>query len=277
MENVRVYVVSGGTGFTGQQVLRACLSQFPANSVQIESRCGIRSADAIQEIVEAASECQAIVCHCLVDPELRQVLTGMALNLAIPCIDLLGPTIAVLAERLNLQPAGRAGLLYEIHKEELDRMDAVDFTMAHDDGNRLFDIDLAEAVLVGPSRVSKSVTCFYLASRGIRAANVPLVAEGPVPDELLRLDPHKVFGLSMNATHLSSIRRARLERIAGSRAVPDYADIRTLNREIRAADELYRQQGWTRIDVSYRATEEVASQIIDTLRPHAVHSKSSRP
>lgn len=265
MRELWVYLISGGTGVTGQQVLRACTAQFPNQSVRIESICAVRGISAVEGIIKSATDNQGVICHSLVDPETRRALTSAALNAGIPCIDLLGPTLAVLADRLDVQPAGKAGLLYELHKEQLDRMAAVDFTMAHDDGHRLHDIDQADVVLVGLSRVSKSVTCFYLASRGVRAANVPLVTAGSIPEELLRLDPRKVFGLTMNAAHLASIRRTRLERIAGAHEVPDYADIRQLNREIREVNELTARQGWTLVDVSYKATEEVAAQIIETL------------
>lgn len=265
MKEIWVYLISGGTGVTGQQVLRACMAQFPNQSVRVEAKCAVRSITAVEVIVKSAIAKQAIICHSLVDPETRHSLTSAALSAGLPCIDLLGPTLSALADRLDVQPAGKAGLLYELHKEQLDRMDAVDFTMAHDDGHRLHDIDQADVVLVGLSRVSKSVTCFYLASRGVRAANVPLVTPESVPDELLRLDPRKVFGLTMNAAHLASIRRTRLERIAGAHEVPDYADIRQLNREIREVNELTGRHGWTLVDVSYKATEEVASQILETL------------
>ncbi len=262
---LEIYLVSGGSGTTAGQVLRACLAQFPESNVRLLQRSPIVAAKAAIEIVEQAATESAVICHTLVDPVVRQALMQAAMVKGVACVDLLGPTLAMLGERMSRVPLGKAGLLYELHREEFDRMDAVDFTMAHDDGQRLHELKLADVVLVGLSRVSKSVTCFYLASRGIRAANVPLVPGLDVPDELVNLDSSKVFGLMMNAAHLSSVRQVRLNRIAGKHDVPHYADKRELNQEIRAIDSIIAKYNWTRIDVSYKATEEVASEIMDEL------------
>lgn len=262
-----VVLVSGGSGGTGEHVLRACVAQFPEARVQVRRESSVVTPQAAEQIVTEAVRQAAVICHTLVDPRVRQALVQTALSQGVPCVDLLGPTLALLGERLARVPLGRAGLLYELHREEFDRLDAVDFTMAHDDGQRLHDLDQADVVLVGLSRVSKSVTCFYLAMRGVRAANVPLVPGMDVPDELRVLQPDKVIGLTMNAAHLAQVRQMRLNRIAGSHAVPGYADKRELNREIRAIESLLAQHGWRNIGVSYKATEEVASEIIDHLPP----------
>lgn len=260
-----IYLVSGGSGKTASLILRACLAQFPESNAQLRRRCPVDSPELALKVVEQAAAEKAVVCHTLVDPVVRQALFQAVLEKGVTCVDLLGPTLTMLGERMWRAPLGQAGLLYELHREEFDRMDAVDFTMAHDDGQRLHDLNLADVVLVGLSRVSKSVTCFYLASRGIRAANVPLVPGLDVPPELAAVDPRKVFGLTMNAAHLSQVRQVRLNRIAGKHEVPGYADKRELNREIRAIDAMIARNNWTRIDVSYKATEEVASEIIDQL------------
>lgn len=261
-----IYLVSGGSGKTASQVVRACLAQFPESDVQLRQRCPVVSTESALEIVEQAASEKGILCHTLVNVAVRQALSQAALAKGVPCVDLLGPTLAAIGERTSRSPLGQAGLLYELNREEFDRMDAVDFTLAHDDGQRLHDLSQADVVLVGLSRVSKSVTCFYLASRGLRAANVPLVPGLDAPPELASIEPGKVFGLTMNAAHLSKVRQVRLNRIAAKREVPHYADKRELNREIRVIDSIIAKYGWTRIDVSYKATEEVASEIIDQLK-----------
>lgn len=180
----------------------------------------------------------------------------------VPTVDVLGPMLAALDDRLGMTPRGRPGLSYELRKEQFDRIDAVDFTLAHDDGKRLEDLYLADCVLVGVSRVSKSVTCFYLAARGIRAANVPLLAGQKVPPELLRLEPNKVVGLTMNAKRLRSIREARICRLSNV-PVPDYVD--ELAEELRHARSLMSRHKWPCIDVSYMATEEVAHEVLSLI------------
>lgn len=246
-------------------MLRACTSQFAGQDVHIDSHASVRCAEEVPSLVELAAAQDAVICHSLVEPAMRMKLHRLALAQGVPCIDLLGPAMSVMADRLAQDPLGKPGLLYEMHREQFDRLDAVDFTMAHDDGNRLHDLEQADVVLVGLSRVSKSVTCFYLASRGMHAANVPLIM-GQTPDEnLLQMPAAKVFGLTMNASHLAAVRQTRLTRLT-SRNIPDYADVRALNHEIRWAKGLMREYGWTPIDVSYKATEEVAAQILDALQ-----------
>ncbi len=225
---------------------------------------GIRTAKKAMAVVNKASEQKALLFHSLVAPKIRNAVDAEALRLGVPCIDALGPALAVLGQHLHLSPSGRAGLLYEVHREQLDRIDAVDFTLAHDDGNRVGTLKKADVVLVGASRTSKSVTCCYLALRGLRAANVPLIPSLPLPVELTRLDPQRVIGLTMNAVHLEAIRQTRLDRIS-SRPIAHYANLRDIRAELREIRQVMTSNEWECIDVSYKATEEVAEQIIEML------------
>lgn len=258
----RIIVISGGTGKTAEQVLRAALAQFRGETPEIEYQLKVRSAHAAVNMIHDAADHHALVCHSIVDPKVRCAVDEEAAKLGVPCIDVLGPAVSLLADHLRVEPRGHAGLLYEIHREQLDRIDAVDFTLAHDDGKRMRELGQADVVLVGASRTSKSVTCFYLAARGIRAANVPILPSQELPRPLCKLSPKRVFGLTMNAAHLQSIRQTRLDRIS-HRHVPNYADLGDIRAELRHFRELVTRKDWHCIDVSYKATEEVADQIIE--------------
>ncbi len=260
----RIVVISGGSGHTAETLLQAALAQFPNNEVEIVYKTGVRSAKRAIEIVERAAETHAAICHSLVVPKIRQAVDAAARRLSVPNIDALGPALALLGDHLNCVPRGRAGLLYQLHHEQIERMDAVDFTLAHDDGKSMGELKQADVVLVGASRTSKSVTCFYLASRGIRAANVPLIPNQPPPEKLTRLNPKRVIGLTMNAAHLESIRQTRLERIS-TRPVARYAELRDIRAELREIHQIMSHNQWECIDVSYKATEEVADQIVAML------------
>lgn len=260
----RIVILSGGTGRTADQLVRAALAQFPKHEVEVVHETGIRSVKKAIEIVGKASAEGAMICHSLVAAKIRQRVDAEVRRLGVRCIDVLGPALALIGDHLDSVPRGRAGLLYELHREQLDRMDAVDFTLAHDDGKRINQLKDTDVVLVGASRTTKSVTCFFLASRGIRAANVPLIPTHPPPPELLRLGRQRVIGLTMNAAHLESIRQTRLDRIS-HRHVAHYADLRDIQAELREIRELMTRQHWECIDVSYKATEEVADQIIEML------------
>jgi regulator of PEP synthase PpsR (kinase-PPPase family) len=270
----QVVILSGGTGRTAKQLLQAALAQFPNNEVDVIHHTGVRSVKKAIEIVNRASAQGAMICHSLVAPKVRQAVDAETRRLGVPCIDALGPALALLGDHLQSVPRGRAGLLYELHHEQLDQMDAVDFTLAHDDGKRMSELKQADVVLIGASRTSKSVTCFYLASRGIRAANVPLIPNHPPPTALTRLSAKRVIGLTMNAAHLESIRQTRLDRISNL-PVAHYANLRDIQAELREIRELMCRNGWECIDVSYKATEEVADQIIEML-PSRRKSRAKR-
>jgi hypothetical protein len=272
----RIIVLSGGTGHTADLVLKSALAQFPGNQVYIEYQTQIRSVRRAVAVAKRAAERGAVICHSLVVPKIRQAFEAEVRRLGVPCIDALGPALALLGERLGSVPRGRAGLLYELHHEQLDRMDAVDFTLAHDDGKRVRDLKQADVVLVGASRTSKSVTCFYLAYRGIRAANVPLIPGLPPPPELIKVNRQRVIGLTMNAAHLESIRQSRLDRITHQR-VPNYASLREIQAELREIRELMSRHRWECIDISYKATEEVAELIIEMIPERKRPKNSAAP
>lgn len=274
-QNPPILVISGGTGMTARQVLHAALAQFSDCDPKIDYHPKVRSVRSAVDLVHRAAEKHALICHSIVNPEVRRALDEEALRLGVPAIDVLGPALSLLADHFKAEPRGHAGLLYELHREQIDRMDAVDFTLAHDDGKRVRELGKADVILVGASRTSKSVTCFYLASRGIRAANVPLIPPQPIPPELRRVSAKRVFGLTMSAAHLESIRQTRLDRIT-HRPVADYADLREIRGELRTIRELMDEMHWQCIDVSYKATEEVADQIIELMPRRRARSRSRK-
>lgn len=261
---LKIVILSGGSGRTGEQVVQSALAQFDNPQVEIVLKPRVRSPDAAMRVIEWAQSQHAILCHTLVQPEVREAVVRECQLRDIHCVDLMGPVLTLLADHLDGRPKNEPGLSYELNKEQFERIDAVDFTLAHDDGARMRDLHQADVVLVGVSRVSKSVTCFYLAARGVRAANVPLVLTRPVPPELTQLDPLRVIGLTMNVARLSAIRQTRLERIS-HRPVNGYAEKRDAADELRRAAEMMDRCGWRQIDVSYKATEEVAGEIIEML------------
>jgi regulator of PEP synthase PpsR (kinase-PPPase family) len=261
---LKIVILTGGTGQTGAQVVQSALAQFEDPNVEIVLKPRVRTPNAALKVIESVQAQRAILCHTLVQPEVREAVTRECHLRDVQAVDLLGPTVSLLDDHLDSTPRNQPGLSSELNKEQLERIDAVDFTLVHDDGARVGDLKQADVVLVGVSRVSKSVTCFYLAARGVRAANVPLTMVHPLPPELERLDPQRVIGLTMNAARLSAIRQARLDRIS-KRPVHGYAEQGDVVAELRHVASIITRHGWRRIDVSYKATEEVASEIIEML------------
>jgi regulator of PEP synthase PpsR (kinase-PPPase family) len=241
------------------------LAQFGAVEVKIIRKARIHDAESAREAIQTAKAQNALVCHSFVAPKIREAVIREAEKEFLATIDILGPILTALNDRLNTAPKGQPGLSYELNKEHFDRLDAVDFTVAHDDGLRIDELGRAEVVLVGVSRVSKSVTCFYLATHGVRAANVPLMPGEAAPSELIELPPEKVIGLTMNVDRLRQIRLARKAEL-GTTNVRDYTDDESIELELRQAHALMARHQWRRIDISYKSVEEVAQEVIRMIR-----------
>jgi regulator of PEP synthase PpsR (kinase-PPPase family) len=262
-----IFVLSGGTGRTGDQIVEAVLAQFSGPAVQLEQRTKVRTIEGARRVIQEAQERQGIVFHTLVAPDVRQAAADEAARRMVPLVDILGPAIAVLEDHLRTQPRRQAGLSYLAQKDRFDRMDAVDFTLHHDDGQRPEGLLQADVVLVGPSRVSKSVTCFYLAYRGVFAANVPLVLGVTPPPQLGQIDPAKVIGLTMNPHRLKAIRETRAGHFApdAQTALDEYSEPKLIAQELRYALSLIEQHHWRQIDVSYKSVEETAEEVLRML------------
>jgi len=259
-KSLTIYILSGSTGRICDEVLKAALAQFDQSQVRFVRRTNLRDeAEVVREVRNAAGE-GAVICHSLVVPQLREALVGEATRLRIPTIDVLGPLITMLQDYLGQTPRGLPGLAFQMQRERLERIDAVDFTLAHDDGCGLADLDQADVVLVGASRVAKSVTCFYLAYEGICAANVPLFAEHEPPAELLALDRNKVIGLTMNSNRLQALRQTRIKTL-GDGAFDKYGSLHEIEAELRELERKMARCGWRRLDVSYMSVEEIAKEI----------------
>lgn len=262
-----IFILSGGTGRTGEEIVEAALAQFARQAVKIERRTMVRTAEAACQVIREAHERQGVVFHTLVAADVRQAATDEAARWMVPLVDILGPALAVLEDHLRESPRRQAGLSYLAQKDRFDRMDAVDYTLAHDDGQRAEGLALADVVLVGPSRVSKSVTCFYLAYRGVRAANVPLIVGVDPPPQLAQLDRSKVIGLTMNPHRLRSIRETRSTHFAeeAQSALEEYTQPNHIAQEIRFALAMIEQHQWRHIDVSYKSVEETSEEVLRML------------
>lgn len=259
-----VFVMSGSTGRTVVEVVQAGLAQFEAPEVDIVLRPRIRSVTAAVKVVQEAAAAGATLFHSLVDPKVREAVARQTQIEHVPTVDILGPVLSALGDHLGRAPRRQPGLSYQLKREYYERVDAVNFTLAHDDGCAARELDQADVVLIGPSRVAKSATCFYLAYRGIRAANYPLLPDREPPEELLQMDPGRVVLLTMNARRLQSIRRERV-RVLGTGPFGNYTDQDTIRRELNEAARLAARQGWHSIDVSYKSVEEVARDVIAML------------
>jgi regulator of PEP synthase PpsR (kinase-PPPase family) len=218
----------------------------------------------VERIVAEAASLHAVIFYTLVSDDTREAIKSAAEKLLVPTVDVLGPAFSALHDLFKSAPRHTPGLLYASDRERFDRIEAIDYTLKHDDGQRPYELGEADVVLVGVSRSSKSSTCFYLAYAGVRAANVPLVPGVPPPRQLLALDPEKVIGLRINVMRLRTVREARAQRL-GLDPTHEYVDKRDMAREVLEANKVMDSRGWRSIDVSYIAVEETAREVM-TLR-----------
>jgi hypothetical protein len=261
-----VFVVSDGRGDTCAQVVRAALVQFEGQPYRLEQVANVRTARRVERVIERAAATHAVVFYTLVGDDTRAALSQAARRQLVPAVDVLGPGFSALHDLFKRAPRATPGLLYASNREQFDRQEAIDYTLRHDDGQRPDELDQADVVLVGVSRVSKSSTCFYLAYEGVKAANAPLVPGlAPLP-QFLALDPRKVIGLRMNARRLITVREARAAHV-GLGPHDDYLDLRAVARELTEANRVMERQRWRSLDVSYLAIEEIAREVLLLCRP----------
>lgn len=259
-----IYAVSDATGTTAERVVRAALVQFDDHQIEITQCGGVRTSEQIGEIVTEAARTGGFVVHTFVYENLRHAMLteGRAQN--VTTIDLMGPLLARLSELLATPPRSEPGLFQPFDSAYLQRIDAINFTVRHDDGRNVHDLDQAEIVLVGVSRTSKTPVSIYLAYRGWKVANVPFVLGVKPPKELFSLPKRRVVGLIVKPERLAELRKARLERL-GTRA-QGYADLDTIQQETTYFYEmLERRRDWPIVDVTSKPIEEAASEVVALL------------
>ncbi len=258
---LEIYVVSDGTGQTAADAVRAAMAQFQSRW-HLRTLSDVRSVTKARRAVDEAAEARALLVFTMVNKEAARALRDHATARAVPTVDLLGPLIANVAEHLRAEPRQEPGLLHGFSDEYFKRVDAVEFAVRHDDGANVHTLHQADLVLVGVSRSSKTPLSVYLAQRGYKTGNVPLVPGLEPPPQLVDLSPRKVFGLVVDAERLLTIRRARARALGGG-PYSEYSQPEAILTELQRARRLFRARGWRVIDISGRAVEENASRILD--------------
>lgn len=257
-----IYVLSDSTGETGAKVVQAALLQFRHERVSLRIFSNLRDADAIRQTLQQAAAENALVVYTLVRSDQRTVLHDHAAEHRVQAVDLMGPLMARVGAWLGEAPISTPGLLHRMDEEYFRRIEAMEFAVKNDDGQLPRNLKNADIVVIGVSRTSKTPVSFTLAQRGYRVANVPLVLDVPPPPELDALDPRRVYGLAIEPQRLLEIRRARLRHL-GVTEGSGYAALDQIRRELRWAKDIYRHHpDWNIIDVTHRAVEETASEVL---------------
>lgn len=265
-----VHLVSDSTGETLNAMARAVCARFD-NVLPIEHIYAlVRSQRQLDRALGDIEEAPGVVIHTIVDDKLRHALEEGCRRLDMPCIPALDPLVSALSRYLGAATTSRVGAHLRLDNDYFNRMDALNYAIGHDDGQGGQDLDEADVVLVGVSRTSKTPTCIYLAHRGVRAANVPLVPGRPIPEKLTQLKKAMVVGLTISPDRLIQIRRNRLLSLQENRQ-SSYIDTDVVRDEIIQARRLYERHAWPTIDVTRRSVEETAAAILNLM--HGGHGQ----
>lgn len=258
-------------------MVRATLAQFGDQGVQVEVISRVKTVEQVREAVKTTKERQGLMAYTLVETRLRSEIVSLANEAGVVSVDLIGPLMTSLSGFLTEEPAHRPGLYTQADDEHYARLEAVSFTVRHDDGLSAHEVGQADIVLVGPSRTSKTPLSVYLAhTRGLKVSNVPVALGVPPLEELKRLGPRQVAGLTMRADVLSQVRRERLREM-GQPDI-DYADIAHVERELMHCHQVYRSPPpWPVVDVTGKSIEEISIEVCSVTVDSPDYRKGSGP
>lgn len=271
-----VFSVSDATGHTCEMVVRAALTQFKRAEITLETFANVRTPGQIDEVMEAAQAVNGVVIYTFVSPSLRQHISKEGRARGIPTVDIMGPVLTRLSDLLEISPLARPGLFRQLDSDYFRRMEALDFTLEHDDGRGLETLGRAEIVLVGVSRTSKTPVSIYLAYRGWKVANVPLIRDEPLPPALAEVEAGRIVALIIQPTRLEAVRRERMRR----QNIPDaggYADRDLVRREVSAAGRQFDELGYAQVDVTFKSIEETATEVVRLIYAATGNKKGVSP
>ncbi len=258
-----IYLISDSTGETLDRIFLALKAQFESFDYQINQFSFTRTETQIKKIIEkAATNKNSIILYTIVNSKLAKFLAEESNKKKIPCFGVLGDLILNFSKLLNQKATHEPSGQHVLNKEYYDRIEAIQFTMNHDDGNSIEDIEKSDIVLLGVSRTSKTPTSIYLANRGYKTSNIPLVNDKSIPEKMKKLVFRScVVGLITEADRLFEIRKNRLTSLKESDNI-EYANINEIKKELENSKKIFRKNNWPIIDVTRKSVEETAASII---------------
>ncbi len=256
----KIYIISDATGQSGLHILRAAIVQFNHARAKMMVFHDIDSKARLKTILDRAREDKALIAFTFVRKEMRDYAHAYCLKNTIYHLDILGPLINNLAAYLRRKPLETPTLLRKVDERYFKRIDAIEYTLGHDDGRGAEGLQEADIVLVGLSRTSKTPTSFYLAQEGFKVANVPIVLGIPMPEELFEIDQHKIVCLTIDPEVLQKVRKVRQKN---SRLKPSYSAFKKIFADGEYVRGLIKKHGnWTVVDTTNKSIEETAWEIV---------------
>ncbi len=263
---MKIIIISDGTGETATAISRAIMTQFRDREVFFTRYKNVRTGEQVDAIFQEAAVHHDLIIYTIVSHELREYVSEVSRQKHVRAIDLIGPALTAFSNYFQQDPSSKPGLLHQVNDEYFNRVAAMEFTLNHDDGRNLESLHLADVILVGVSRTSKTPLSVFLSLNGLKVVNVPLIQGSPPPKELFEVDQRKIFALTIDADALIQIRRNRLDRLGAAKHTGDYADREKIVNEIEWANTFFREnKRWPVFNVTDKALEETAADIMKLL------------
>lgn len=261
-----IFVLSDGTGETADQMMKAALVHYVRDGLKIIRHKNIRTESQVASIFEEAHRVPSIVVFTVVSEELRLYIKRLSEQSQVKSVDLLGSLFEALSSFLKKDPHSQPGIFHQVNEYYFKRIEAIEFTVKHDDGRYTDNLEAADIILVGLSRTSKTPLSVYLSYKGWKVANVPVVKDIPLPERLFTVDQRKIIALIIDPPTLSRIRRERLIKM-GEDPSGEYANLDHVTDEIEYCKELFRKnRRWPVFDVTGKALEETATEVEKYIR-----------
>ena len=259
----QVYLISDSTGETIDRIFMALKVQFTNFNYELNQFSFTRTEGQILKILEnAQKENNPIILYTIVNSKLAKFLAEEANKKNIPCFGVLGDLILNFSKILNQKASHEPSGQHVLNEEYYQRIEAIQFTMNHDDGNQLDDIENSDIILLGVSRTSKTPTSVYLANKGFKTSNIPLVNEKSIPEKIMNKNFHScIVGLTTEPERLYEIRKNRLTSLKENDKI-EYVNLEKIRKEVDASKNLFKKNGWPSIDVTRKSVEETAASII---------------
>ncbi len=263
-DSVTIFVVSGGKGVTGHTIVQTLIIQYPENKLKVKLFPDVRSEKKVTDVIKKVKEANGILTHTMVNSDLRIFLIEECEKQQVKQADLMGGLANIIEKDFGLQSINTPGLYHKINAQYYKRIEAIEYTLNHDDGLNTQNLQEADIVVTGVSRCGKTPLSVYMAMFGWKVANVPLIKDIDPPKELFKIDKNRVFGLNINLNHLIIQRQKRWKSL-GNLSNMNYVDSKFVGKEIQFANFLFKRGGFTKINISNKAIESTANEIIGLL------------
>ncbi len=261
-EKYNVYLVSDSTGETLDRIFLSLKSQFANFDYEKKEFAFVRTENQIDKIIKECTNLEnSLILYTIVETKLAKYISNQSEKNNVPCFGILGNLILSFSKLLNQKAIHKPSAQHVLDEDYYKRIEAIQFTMSHDDGKKVDDISNADVILLGVSRTSKTPTSIYLANRGYKTINIPLVLDQKIPNDLLKNKKACIIGLTADPERLADIRRNRVA-IMNDHKLKDYTDIDHIKKEVSDSKNLFKKNNWPIIDVTRRSVEETAASIL---------------